>query len=132
MDASALVPSLLAGRNPAGLDGFDLVAPGLLWSETSSALHVLRWRGLVDEGLAGRALSRLLDRKIQRVVGRELTETAWRVANDLGWAKTYDAEYVALALMRDAPLVTLDPRLRRGAARLIEMLAPEDIDTAQR
>ena len=39
---------------------------------------------------------------------KRLGEEAWRVADELGWAKTYDAEYVALARLLDCRLVTLD------------------------
>jgi predicted nucleic acid-binding protein len=43
---------------------------------------------------------------------------AWRIADSFGWSKTYDAEYLALALLLDAVLVTLDRRLQRAAERL--------------
>ena len=44
-----------------------------------------------------------------------LTLEAWRIADELGWAKTYDAQYVALAHMLGSRLLTLDARLRRTA-----------------
>ncbi|HEY3208372.1 MAG TPA: hypothetical protein VGL18_01050 [Actinomycetota bacterium] len=37
---------------------------------------------------------------------------------ELGWAKTYDAEYIALARLMRCRLISLDARLLRGAARL--------------
>ena len=40
------------------------------------------------------------------------------MADELGWARTYDAEYVALARLLDCRVVTADERLRRGADRL--------------
>jgi predicted nucleic acid-binding protein len=40
----------------------------------------------------------------------------------LGWAKSYDAEYVALAQFLKCPLLTIDARLARGAAHLIEFV----------
>jgi predicted nucleic acid-binding protein len=43
---------------------------------------------------------------------------AWSIADDLGWAKTYDAEYLALASLLRSGLVTLDRRLRSAAERL--------------
>jgi hypothetical protein len=35
----------------------------------------------------------------------------WRIADEMGWAKTYDAEFVALAALLRGRLVT-DVRLR--------------------
>jgi len=45
----------------------------------------------------------------------------------MGWAKTYDAEYVALARLLSCRLVTLDARLRRGADRLGFVVAPQEL-----
>src|SRR5680860_1468276 len=55
---------------------------------------------------------------------RKLGEVAWRLSEELGWAKTYDAEYLALALHLDCRFVTLDGRLSRGADRLGFVIEP--------
>jgi hypothetical protein len=47
-----------------------------------------------------------------------------QVATALGWAKSYDAEYVALAQALACPLLTVDARLIRGAGHLIETIGP--------
>jgi predicted nucleic acid-binding protein len=52
---------------------------------------------------------------------------AWQVADELAWAKTYDAEYVGLARLLRCRLVTLDARLRRGADRLGFVVAPHEL-----
>jgi predicted nucleic acid-binding protein len=44
-----------------------------------------------------------------------------------GWAKTYDAEYVALAKLLDCRLLTVDGRLRRGADRLGFVITPAEL-----
>jgi len=56
-----------------------------------------------------------------------LAEEAWRVADELGWAKTYDAEYLALARLLRCRLLTLDGRLRRRAASLVEIVGPTEL-----
>jgi len=56
-----------------------------------------------------------------------LSKAACEIAESLGWAKTYDAEYVALAWLLEIPLVTLDARLSRGAARLAKVVSPADL-----
>ena len=109
------------------LEPHELIAPPLLWSEVPSLLHELSWRGEVDAATAEGALERFLDAAPKRVVPKSLLEEAWALADRLGWAKTYDAEYVALASLRGAPLVTLDARLHRGAARAITTLAPHEL-----
>ena len=84
---------------PAGSDAqspfsqHDLVAPPLLWS-APSVLHELRFRGEISDELADRALRRLVDSTvpIREVRPDGLTTTAWQLATELGWAKTYDAE----------------------------------------
>jgi hypothetical protein len=60
----------------------------------------------------------------------ELTITAVRIASELGWAKTYDAEYLALARLLDTRVVTLDLRLRRGAERLSLVVTPDELTGA--
>lgn len=115
------------------MDGFDLLAgrtltaPGLLWSETLSAIHESAWRGELSEGLAREARQRVLAAPIDPRPGPALHRAAWDIADELGWARTYDAEYVALARTLDCPLLTLDGRLRRGAARVITAIGPEDL-----
>ena len=52
---------------------------------------------------------------------------AWRLSEELGWAKTYDAEYLALALHLDCRFVTLDGRLRRGAGRPGFVIEPGEL-----
>jgi hypothetical protein len=54
-------------------------------------------------------------------------DLAWRIADELGWAKTYDAEYLALAGVLGCRLVTLDLRLRRGAERLGYVVTPMEL-----
>ena len=70
------------------------------------------------------ALSRLAESPIKRTNPRNLHAEAWNVAEQLGWVKTYDAEYVALARLSNCKLVTRDARLKRAAGHLIEIVDP--------
>ena len=127
IDASVAVQACLARRGFEPLRAEDLVAPPLLWSETSSVLHEIRWRGEISEELATIAMDRLKKAPVQRKGPRKLIEEAWRIADELGWAKTYDAEYVGLACLLKCPLVTIDARLRTSAKRIVEILGPTNL-----
>ena len=106
------------------LDGLDPVAPALLWPETRSALHVAAVRGLITRETAERALEVLESGVVTERRHRRLGREAWTIADELGWTKTYDAEYLALARVLGAPLATLDRRLARAAARVDVELDP--------
>ena len=126
IDASAAVQVCLAGSGFDLLDGHDLSAPVLLRFEVLSVLHEAVWRKQISVELAAVARQRLSSAPVTFEAGAD-AEEAWDVSERLGWAKTYDAEYVALARREQAPLLTLDRRLARGAARLVQVLTPEQL-----
>jgi predicted nucleic acid-binding protein len=118
LDASLAVPAALF---PDGFDRFGghrLVAPPLMWSEARSVLHEALWRSELQTDEARSALLRLEAAPVSSAKPSELGEEAWRVADAFGWAKAYDAEYVALAKLLRCRLVTADERLRRAARSL--------------
>ena len=107
----------------------ELIAPPLMWSEVPSVLHEMAFRGDISNALAELALQRFLGQKLGIAERRpdDLMSAAWQIAEDFGWAKTYDAEYVALAKLLNCRLVTLDSRLRRGASRLGFVVTPAEL-----
>lgn len=126
IDASAATVLCLA-EGGFGLVQADLVAPVLLRSEALSALQGMQWRNEITGELAQAAVARLLDAPIRLVRRVEIYREARRIASGLGWAKTYDAEYIALALAEGAALLTVDARLARRAKDLVEVRTPSDL-----
>ena len=127
IDASTAVDLCLAPDGFAALHEEALIAPPLILSETLSALHEMRWRGGLPEEMATLGLERRHEMPVRIIEPDELHEEAWRIADDFGWAKTYDAEYVALAKLNECRLVTVDARLRRGTDRLGFVVTPAEL-----
>lgn len=130
IDAGVAVEIALAGGNLGPLVGHDLVAPALLWSEATSVLREMAYRGEIPAGEARRAVELVDALAVDVASPRVMGAQAYAVSVTLGWAKTYDAEYVAVAADLDAALVTLDARLAAGAARLVTVIAPADVPAA--
>lgn len=118
VDASVAVPACLWDDGFARVPDSELVSPRLMWSEARSALHEGAWRGELDARDAWAALARLEAAPVAVAQPARLGSETWRVADAFGWAKTYDAEYVALAQILDCRLVTADARLTRATRRL--------------
>lgn len=128
IDASVVAA---AAANPVGFERFrrfELVAPPLMWIEAVSTLHAMLWRGELRREQAEPVLGRVLAAPVRRDEPDGLAREAWKVADEMGWAKTYDANYVALARLLSCKLVTLDARMRRGTARLGFVVGPIELD----
>jgi predicted nucleic acid-binding protein len=118
VDANVVFAIAAAPRGLEVLGGEEPAAPPLLWPEVRSALHVARWRGLLDDTDVRMGLERLDSGMIRERHPRGFSAEVWRIADDLAWAKTYDAEYLALASLLGVPLATFDRRMLQAAERL--------------
>jgi len=97
----------------------ELLAPTLLRSQTLSALHEAVHRGEISADTARERLARIQRLPIRLLGDAVLRRRAWDLAEQLGWASTYDAEYVALTQLQADALVTLDPKLARRAEGIV-------------
>ena len=118
VDASAVLH--LAGEGIEVSDEHELLAPTLLRSQTLSALHEAVQRGELSADVARERLERVWRIRIRLLGDAVLRRRAWEVADQLGWASTYDAEYVALTLLQGDAFVTLDAELARSVEGLVE------------
>jgi predicted nucleic acid-binding protein len=98
----------------------ELLAPTLLRSQTLSALHEAVHRGELPPDVALDRLNRIRAMQIRLLGDAVLRRLAWKIAEQLGWAETYDAEYIALTRLQADAFVTLDADL----ARRVEGIVP--------
>jgi predicted nucleic acid-binding protein len=103
----------------------ELRAPTLLRSQTLSALHEAVQRGELPPEVGRDRLARIGRMPIRLLGDAVLRRRAWELADQLGWASTYDAEYVALTQLQADALVTLDADLA-GSVQGIVATAPID------
>ncbi len=82
-------------------------------------------RGELEPRPALEQLARIRELPIRLLGDAVLRRRAWDIAEQLGWADTYDAEYVALTQLQADAFVTLDAKLAR---RLGGIVATATID----
>ena len=97
----------------------ELLAPTLLRSQTLSALHEAVQRGELTADVARERLSRIRQMRIRLLGDAVLQRRAWELADQLGWASTYNAEYIALTQLQADAFVTLDAKLARSVKGIV-------------
>jgi predicted nucleic acid-binding protein len=117
VDASAVIH--LASNGIEVSDAHQLLAPTLLRSQTLSVLHEAVQRGEITAEVARDRLARIGRMKIRLLGDGVLRRRAWDVANQLGWASTYNAEYIALTQLQGDSFVTLDTELARSVEGIV-------------
>ncbi|HKB94746.1 MAG TPA: type II toxin-antitoxin system VapC family toxin [Gaiellaceae bacterium] len=102
-----------------------LVAPTLVRSQALSALYQAARRGEITVGEGRERVLRINSLKVRFLGDKVLQAQAWKVADQLGWETTYDAEYVALTQLQADAFVTSDRALAEAAARVVETATVE-------
>jgi predicted nucleic acid-binding protein len=123
VDTSAVLHLASEGIEPP--DAHKLLAPTLLRSQTLSALHEAVERGELQADVARDHLTHIRRMKIRLLGDAVLQRRAWELADQLGWASTYNAEYVALTQLQADAFVTMDAELARSVKGIVE-IAPSD------
>ena len=98
----------------------ELLAPTLLRSQTLSALHEAVHTGKLERDVARDRLQRIGRMPIRLLGDAVLRRRAWEIADELGWAETYVAEYIALTQLQGDAFVTRDAKLARRVSALVE------------
>jgi predicted nucleic acid-binding protein len=132
IDSGAALRAAMSTEAAADLAPHELIAPPLLWSEVHSAVHEAIWRKELTAKEADALLVSFRRLGVRRRVNAVLYAEAFSIAGELGWAKTYDAEFVALARLEQAMVLTTDGRLRRGADRTGLVMGPSELPRKRR
>jgi len=101
--------------------GHQLLAPPLLRSQLLSLLYQAASRGELTKNEAEQRLGYVRELRLRLLGDRVLQSVAWRVADQLGWPDTFDAEYVALTQLQADALITLDAQLARAVKDLVRV-----------
>lgn len=128
IDASVVVAALVDGGNVGRwaeqtLLADHLCAPHLMPVEAANILRRSAASGEVSRDVAALAHADLLDLRADLFPYGPIAGRAWALRGNL---TLYDAWYVGLAELLDAPLATLDARLARASGPRCEFRLPPD------
>ena len=126
VDAGAVIH--LASQETAIAPGHKLLAPTLLRSQVLSMLHEAVQRGELRADVARDRLARIGRMPIRLLGDGVLRRRAWDVADELGSASTYEAEYVALTQLQADAFITLDANLARRVEGVVAIASIDALD----
>jgi indolepyruvate ferredoxin oxidoreductase alpha subunit len=107
-----------------------LVAPTLVRSQALSRLYEASRRGEISAAEGLERVTRINSLKVRFLGDKVLQRTAWRVADQLGWETTYDAEFVALTQLQADVFVTSNTELARAVSGVVETATIDALSTA--
>jgi len=100
--------------------GHQLLAPTLVRSQALAKLYEAARRGEISDAEGMERVTRINSLKVRFLGDKVLQRTAWRIADQLGWETTYDAEFVALTQLQADAFVTGDQDLARAVSGIVE------------
>ena len=110
--------------------GHQLLAPTLVRSQALAALYEAARRGEISAGDGLERVTRINSLKVRFLGDKVLQRTAWRIADQLGWETTFDAEFVALTQLQADAFITSDSELARAVSDLVETATIDALRTA--
>jgi predicted nucleic acid-binding protein len=105
----------------------SLAAPTLLRSQVLALVYESVHRGEIDERAGRKVLEHVRKLRIRFLGDRSQQDHAWRIAAQLNWPDTYQAEYIALTQLQADALATADTQLAAAARTFVETVPPADI-----
>lgn len=92
----------------------EAVAPALLPFEVTTAIRHLEFTNVITGETADAALSAALQLRVNLRMFPRLRLQAFQLARELAMSRARDTAYLALALLEQCPLFTLDERFLRN------------------
>ena len=108
----------------------QLVAPALVRSQALSALYQAARRGEISAAEGIELVTQISSLRVRFLGDKVLQRTAWKVADQLRWETTYDAEFVALTQLQADLFVTSDSDLARAVSGLVKTTSIDALRTA--
>jgi predicted nucleic acid-binding protein len=121
------VALMLAERRAEIPNHHRLLAPTLLRSQVLALAYSQVRQGLLEKKEAAERLDYLRGLQIRLLGDRVLQQVAWKMAEQLGWADTFVAEYLALTELQGDALVVLNPELAKTASTVVPVAAVEHL-----
>jgi predicted nucleic acid-binding protein len=120
----------IAAREVEVATQHQLVAPTLVRSQALAALYEAARAGEISAAEGIERVTRINSLKVRFLGDKVLQRQAWKVADQLGWETTYDAEYVALTTLQADAFVTSNGELARAVSGLVETATIDALRTA--
>jgi indolepyruvate ferredoxin oxidoreductase alpha subunit len=98
----------------------ELLAPTLVRSQALASLYESAKRGEISTAEGLERVTRINSLRVRFLGDKVLQRQAFKIAEELGWEGTYDAEYVALTILQADYLVTADEGLAKAVSGLVK------------